>query len=321
MKPTNIPSIALTALIIAGGCSKPTKPISDSWTIGAPMPMAISSAVSGVINGKLYVATGCYKDPVEGYSHVSSVFQVYDSGRNKWTTLMPGPSPIYGAIAGVIDDKLYITGGTRGTDATMEHILPNELFVYDPSKNNWTLKSPIPTERMGAAAGVIDGKLYVVGGTGTFHTLNVLEVYNPASDTWTTKSPIPTPRANAMAGVINGKLYVVGGSQNFSTVEVYDPTSDTWVTKTPMPTARFWAASSVIDEQLYIVGGFARPAGRSSIINILEVYNPILDSWIIKESMPTARMKSVAATINGKLYVVGGSTNDGYVPLLEIYTP
>ena len=39
----------------------------------------------------------------------------------------------------------------------------------------------MPTARWGAASGVIDGKLYVVGGTTGTNSLAILEVYDPVT--------------------------------------------------------------------------------------------------------------------------------------------
>ena len=73
-------------------------------------------------------------------------------------------------------------------------------------------KAPMPTARGGAAAGVINGVLYVVGGTtGGGTTLRGLEAYDPATNTWTTKAPLPTARFGMASDVINGRFYVAGG--------------------------------------------------------------------------------------------------------------
>ena len=84
------------------------------------------------------------------------------------------------------------------------------MQIFDPASNNWTTGTPLPTERYGAASGVIDGKFYVVGGYNG-NDLDVLEIYDPVADTWSSGAPMPTARTASGAGVINGKLYVVGG--------------------------------------------------------------------------------------------------------------
>ena len=73
----------------------------------------------------------------------------------------------------------------------------------------------MPSARGEATAGVIGGKLYVVGGlleTGESKTvLGSMVIYDPLTDSWTTGPAMPIVRAEAAGGVINGLLYVVGG--------------------------------------------------------------------------------------------------------------
>ena len=54
--------------------------------------------------------------------------------------------------------------------------------VYNTQTDTWETKTAMPTARVGAAASVIDGKIYVVGGDS-----NVTEVYDPKTDTWTAR--------------------------------------------------------------------------------------------------------------------------------------
>ncbi|MBI3646088.1 MAG: hypothetical protein HY233_09015, partial [Acidobacteriales bacterium] len=183
----------------------------------------------------------------------------------------------------------------------------------------------MPTARNGVATGVIAGQLYVVTGPLT----TAVEVYDPASNTWAIKAPIPTNRAIASAGVIDGKLYVVGGCINSdcrvgvtNILQVYDPATDTWTTKASMPTARAAMATGVIAGQLYVAGGFQACYGPCPMVNTLEVYDPATNIWTSKASMPTTRSHMDGAVIDGKLYVVGGSTDGGNaIATLEVYDP
>ncbi len=178
----------------------------------------------------------------------------------------------------------------------------------------WTTKASAPTSRLHAAADVIDGKLYVVGGNGA---LSTLEVYDPSSDSWTTMSSMPAGRALLAAGVIDGKLYAAGGSINWAIpwLEVYDPSTDSWTAKAPMLTARHGAVGGVINGRFYVAGG-------QDGSDLLEVYDPVTDSWASKTSIPTGRWLAVAGVIEGKLYVAGGGSSDGTdLATLEVYDP
>ena len=119
---------------------------------------------------------------------------------------------------------------------------PRPNFAVVPGGGSWTTKAPMPTARAGAAAGVINGVVYVVGGSdnaGSAASKTANEAYDPATDTWVAKAPDPIQNgagvgvAFAGAGVIAGKLYVVGGCVfsdcrpgNTNILEIYDPVAN-----------------------------------------------------------------------------------------------
>src|SRR5689334_11931935 len=77
-----------------------------------------------------------------------------------------------------------------------------------------------PPSRFAVAAGVIDGKLYLVGGTVNHQTaLRTFQVFDPsASEPFTTLEPMPNGRFAATAAAIGKKLYVVGGYNEYQGV-------------------------------------------------------------------------------------------------------
>jgi N-acetylneuraminic acid mutarotase len=90
----------------------------------------------------------------------------------------------------------------------------------------------MPTARGGTAAGVVDGKIYVVGGEGNGAAASgvfpQVEEYDPATDTWTSRGEMLTPRHGMGAAGFDGGLYVPGGAttQGFgavATAEIFVP--------------------------------------------------------------------------------------------------
>ena len=178
----------------------------------------------------------------------------------------------------------------------------------------------MPTARAGLATGVIDGKLYAVGGTRKLFTyLSTLERYDPTTDTWEHLANMPTARVGLAAGVLHGKLYVVGGEgvlnnrmRVLPVLERYDPATDTWERLSDMPTARADLAAGVIDGKLYVVGG--DEGGVLGALGVLaasggarlERYDPATDTRERLDDMPTRRKGLAAAVIGNQLYALGG---------------
>jgi len=305
-------------LLAIGGVPQNTLAAGGTWSILNPMPTPRYGAASGVINGKLYVASG-----VSSWVSRTQALEVYDPATDAWTTKAPIPQSLYAAATGVIDGKLYVAGGQGppvGNLATLQ--------VYDSASDTWTFKAPMPFASAHPAGGVIDGKLYVAGGMdpSNNYMVNTLRVYDPANDTWTTKAPMPTARAWAGGAVMNGILYVVGGFYNspqtcIATVEAYDPATNTWTTKAPMPTARMGMAIGVINGILYAVGG-ATANSLGAITATVEAYNPATDNWTAQAPMLTPTFASAAGIIGGKLYTAGGiGLKEVILNVLEAFTP
>jgi hypothetical protein len=62
------------------------------------------------------------------------------------------------AVGGVINDRLYITGGWTNVGAD------NPVAIYNPATDTWSTGTPEPNAHAFAAAAVVNGILYVAGG-------------------------------------------------------------------------------------------------------------------------------------------------------------
>ena len=169
-----------------------------------------------------------------------------------------------------------------------------------------TAGATLKNKRYQHSSNVINGKLYVVGGSSENGTLNSLEIYDPKTDTWKAGAPLTTARNLHSANVLGGKLYVAGGrdakGKALSSLEVYDPASDKWQSGEALKSARYMHSGSIIKGKLYLLGG----ANANGSLNSLEIYDPITGSWTVSTSLATARREHTSNVINGKLYVVGG---------------
>ena len=175
--------------------------------------------MTGVINGKLYVVSGCFENDSEhGYfESCSPLFFRYNPATDRWLQLpSPFAVPEYGpSIGGVIDGKFYVMTSNAANFA-----------AYDPATNRWTpLNALGGGTRYEAASAVVGGKLYVFGGlrydnfstdTLIVDTLATTVRYDAATRTWAQRADLPGPRAGSAADrlYLNGKarIEVLGGS-------------------------------------------------------------------------------------------------------------
>src|SRR5437660_5547821 len=98
----------------------------------------------------------------------------------------------------------------------------------------------MPVATRDLSANVINGIIYVVGGT----YQKAVYAYDPATNTWTTKAAVTPNRGAGAAAVVNGIIYWTGGSD--SAVDAYNPATDSWTRKaSSIPNSRSSAGVGV----------------------------------------------------------------------------
>jgi len=86
------------------------------------------------------------------------------------------------------------------------------LFPYPArtQQGHWTRGADMPTVRTDPAAAVVDGRIYIIGGSSVDGSTSAVEAYDPMTDTWTTRADMPTPRRGLAAAAVDGKIYAIG---------------------------------------------------------------------------------------------------------------
>lgn len=191
-------------------------PSTNAWSTPTTTGALIGRDVFGtaVVNGLIYV--------IGGYSGSTdpNTNQVFDPTANTWTDLAPGMFIARdGLTACAIGDTIYTMAGIVDD-------FSNTFQVFDPSTNTWSTPSTTGwlTPRSNGASDVIDGKIYVVGGTNdTDFAVGGLQVFDPATYACSTAVTTDTviPREDLGAVALNGKLYVMGGLKKSNLGTVY----------------------------------------------------------------------------------------------------
>jgi RNA polymerase sigma factor (sigma-70 family) len=282
------------------------------------LPWGLSIA-TGIVIAILGIGTQINITDGESYTSASSIGEV--------SVLNFGEFPIDVMKASDISAMANANSNGDGVGNT-EPSLQNALFMAPQAEGGtWTKKADMPNARHFHSSGVVDGKIYLIGGCFPFGWALSVEEYDPVTDKWTKKTDMPTASAGLSVGVVDGKIYAIGGVNNLgangaeinlSIVEEYDPATNKWTKKTDMPTARCGLSVSTIDGKIYAIGGAnADNWGLSTV----EEYDPLVDKWTKKADMPTGRRYLSTSVVNGKIYAIGGSDKDGVLPTVEEYDP
>jgi len=331
--PTITPTPTLTGTPpTATATPSPTATLCGNW--GSIDPWAIISTLPPPLYGTTLSSDGQYLYEAGGgsdsYHNGTRQMARYDPATGLWQprTMLPGLS-VYASMAYAPNvQKFYYFGGSDGTLAN-SHMVPdrvtNNTVVYDPRIDQWANAANMPSSlgRAFFTAAYGDGKIYVPGGSFStgFSPQNTLWAYDPPTDSWDSSlPPLPIPVLAAGSGVINGHLYVAGGSQHsdnvLQTLFDYDIAARTWYTRTPMLTGAAFGESAVVGGRLWVMGGGTpyRGAAAPAVVNTVQIYDPVSDSWSWGPPLTGGRRLGGAAALGNQMFLYGGQDN-GYNPV------
>ena len=226
------------------------------------------------------------------------------------------------------------------------------LYSFTTRDCPWFYKKELPSPRCDFGTAVVNGKIYVIGGTEGLNSLAEVLEYDPLLDAWTRKADMPTARSDLAVAVWDNKIYALGGvagETKFMNNEVYDPLSDTWDSLTPAPGAFTWSTANTINGNIYFIGGTLSMGDIST--GIFE-YNTATGTWwdtttysndtlwtdttytiidtIIacssrtasKSPLPERILFHCSSVYNDLIYVMGGSTAEcTFPPAVGVYHP
>jgi N-acetylneuraminic acid mutarotase len=280
------------------------------------MPAPRQEVAVAVLDGLVYVIGGFGRT-----GQPMATVEAYDPATNEWQLKTPLPEATHHPAAAVVNGRLFVIGGYTG-GAVGGTAVPT-VYEYDPARNAWVTRAPLPTPRGALAAVVLAGRIHALGGSGEGNT-GAHEVYDVASNRWSSANPMPTPRDHLTAVAYQGRVWAIGGrasfmGKQFDNVEIYDPTTNSWQTGTPLPTGRGGLAAAVVGDRIFVFGGEA----PLRIFNATEMYEPAGNRWISKAPMPTPRHGIGAAVIGDRIYLPGGGHEPGLAAsdVNEMYVP
>ncbi|KAI4296328.1 hypothetical protein L6164_036294 [Bauhinia variegata] len=242
--------------------------------------------------------------------------------------------PFCGCSIGAVDGCLYALGGFSRASAI------KSVWRYDPVKNCWSEASPMSVGRAYCKTGILNDKLYVVGGVtrgrGGLSPLQSAEVYDPHTGMWSQLPSMPFTKAQVLPTAFladllkpiatgmtsyRGRLFVpqslycwpffvdVGG-------EVYDPSINSWL-EMPAGMGEGWPArqagtklSVIVKDDLYAL----EPSNTLDCARI-KVYNYEDDTWrVVAGDVPIhdltdAESPYLLAGLLGKLHVITKDAN------------
>jgi N-acetylneuraminic acid mutarotase len=312
----------------ARGVNYEYDPATDRWTKKQPMPRPAHHAALAAANGKIY-AFGGFVAPATTAIPVGAAWEPidnaweFDPATDSWKALPPLPGKRGSAIAAAVDGKIYVIGGATTMEGSKDPFFtafgPAKVLatneVYDPATSKWESRNPMSVPRNHAFGGVVNGKIYVIGGrTGQAFILSatntdVVEEYNPASNMWSIpKERMPTARSGGASGTDGRRIFVAGGEVTttelvgaFRAVEAYDPATNSWTTLPSMMMPRHGVAGAVIGNRFHLVSGMIQSAGALTFLDpTLSTHTAAHDIFELQFGIPPTTAATSAAPAPSK---------------------
>ena len=207
----------------------------------------------------------------------------------------------------VSDGRLTISNASGAVNNKINYLTIRDAAVQPPQPAGWSRGPDLPVALGEVAAGIINGKMYVVG-DGSGKTL----VYDFSTRRWNdTLAQRPYPAKDQVAEVYNNRLYVFGGvkyangTRNaYDYVQIYNPASNSWSFGATMPYKAFASQTALIGGKIYLAGGITQ---TNTTTNRTVRYDPAANSWTELAAMPgVGRNSAPTGTDGSRMYVFGG---------------
>lgn len=201
-------------------------PATATWSTAPSMPYKCDGLASATIGGTVYVMGG--RDSQN--SQLGNV-AAFDTSAGSWVTLPDLLTPRTRLTAQAVDGIIYTFGGYygEGNSETFHYVNSAAVEAFNPSTGTWKPLTPMTTARNDLSSAVVDGIIYVIGGScgsqGTGQLCNLVQAYDPATDSWTDVTPMNEPRAGQGSVAIKGAIWTFDGDDNQGTVAYYKPES------------------------------------------------------------------------------------------------
>ena len=200
----------------------------------------------------------------------------------------------------------------------------------------WSKVADLPSDQFGGEAAVLDGKVYLLGGSnagGNYYAAQkTVRILDPATGPWRNGPSMLTTRYNLGAAVLRGangedKLYAIGGAnpRGVSSVERYSSSSERWQPVTPLPQMRGHGIMvAVVNNRLYAIGG---GGDQRDFYATNEMLVPGADGKGVWEAKAPITVDGTVAPMSGglvcvqgdKIYIFGGEALDRVIRTTLIY--
>lgn len=253
-----------------------------------------------------------YVGGITANQQAEGLIQQYSTSAHTWRVdLPPQPIPTFGSVVVWLNDTIVVCGGF--TSPAPPWVAINAVQVFDPQTETWSNGPAMPIARGGCSGAIIEGVLYLVGGSESddFPSDSPAYQFDPASGLWSSLPEVPSGARGLVFGTAcayQNELYVTGDYRGYRDCYKYSPATGTWTVLASTPDdvggqSPVLAASPV---GIYCVGGGA--GFWTDFYDASYYYLPETDQWFPLDEFINPGRCAHAGMINiGQFSVFGGA--------------
>ena len=263
----------------------------DEWTRLSDVPVPTDRSFPHAIvldDGRVLVVGGTeIGDSASASFSPLGIVEAYDLSTDTWQTLEPMSQIATQRWLIPLDDGRILAAGGFINEPGMWR-WSNEVEIYDPDTNKWTLTESMSASPHTQAIVLRDSRVLATGGLFTQSTVADSspnsETYDPDTGEWKVSGTMSQRRSNHTLTLLpDGRVLAVGGLEPLdggdyaihSSTEIFDPKTSAWSPGPELSRSR-WGHSATLmsDGSVLIAGGVSERNGDENLTLSVEFIKP-----------------------------------------------
>ena len=272
------------------------------------LPQPRFDHVAFLYNDYIYVFLGFheYQDPPIPDNYLAKSIIRYNITNNLWETTDTLPIIGWGNYSCIMGDNVFIAGG-----GMQEGWIRDSVFRYNILTEQIDTMACLPTELINGRGFNDNGSFHILGGHNGYGPVDVNYVYDTTADSWSAMTELPGGLHRNALVKFDSLVYLLGGRGlgGYPTSDInliYNTNTDSYSYGSDLLVSVQDAGYAILNGEVYIFGGRRSDPPVNDVTGIVQIYNPVTDTWRFGPNLPFPNCDMTAITYDGAIYLIGG---------------